>query len=866
MKNKIILLVVFVVSALSVSGQARLKLNAVSLMHEMRSTTYPLNGTQMVHRYVSLQWPLRGDIQFTGTGLDTMNEESFHKLKPTGKNYQVRISQDPTFQTSAISTYTSWPFFNPENNLRPGHWFWQYGYVDDGGETQWSGTTQAFEIIQNADKFAPPTYRHFIKDLPKSHPRVLVFKDDWDNVIEGSKNKPERSWYIEDAEKILKKPIVDFNKEINTDLFKGIDNEYQLGQMMTRESRRFVDAEEANLEVLIRAYALTKDKKYADATIQRFLQMVDWKKSPYMKGDFNQATYLLLASLAYDTFFDLLDEPTKAILLAEVKDNGTKIFRHFANHLENHIADNHNWQMNLRIFSFAAFAVYGDLEEAEAWADYSYNIWRARFPGLNEDGGWHNGDSYFQVNVKTLIEIPYFYSRVTGYDFFRDPWYIGNSLYVIYQQPPGSKSGGNGSGHQKVYKPNSIRVSYADALARLLNNPFMSEYLAKSVELNPAILRKAFRAKPGDLAWFRILCNKPLPAPVSLNLLPKGHVFPQTGLASFMSNMDNFKQNAMISFRSSPYGSTSHALANQNAFNTFFSGLSLFYSSGNHVSFVDAHSVFSHRAARAHNTILVNGMGQKIGVEGYGWIPRHYVGSTVGYVLGDASNAYGEVISDLWQKRAKAADIEFSPKNGWDKNHVVTFRRHLVSLGDATLTFIYDELEADEPVTWDYLLHTVKEPMKLEEGKNLVKVTATSGKATSDAYIFTNDKLETKMTDEFFAPAINWLRADAKGNFETLPNHWHFSATSPKSQVYRFATVIVTRHAGNKKYTVNSDSKGNITVGDWKIKANITSDGEPFFEATNTKTKTKVTLKDTTTIEENGASVVLQDQLPYLEI
>lgn len=78
-----------------------------------------------------------------------------------------------------------------------------------------------------------------------------------------------------------------------------------------------------------------------------------------------------------------------------------------------------------------------------------------------------------------------------------------------------------------------------------------------------------------------------------------------------MSDWQNLEQNAMCTFRSSPYGSTSHALANQNAFNTFYGGKPLFYSSGHHSSFVDAHSLYCHRASRAHNTILVNSIAKK---------------------------------------------------------------------------------------------------------------------------------------------------------------------------------------------------------------------------------------------------------------
>lgn len=865
-KLKLLLILgAFTLTATPMVGNSRIKLTSQTLMHEMRATVYPQNGAQLADRYVSLQWPLHEDHNSVGAGLDGVEEEKSKKLDPLGRNYQVRLSQDIHFNQNVISAYTSWPFYNPENNIRSGRWFWQYGYVNSDGTTEWS-ETNSFDVVPNALKFAPPTYRNFMTNLPSTHPRILVFEKDWNQVIESSKDKIEREWYLHESAKIMKTPIVDFHNSINTDLLKGLDSEFKKNSMLTRESRRFVDKEEGNLEVLIRTYILTKDKKYAEIAIDRLKSMITWKKSPYMKGDFNQATYLLLASTAYDSFYNILDEETKKLLLTEIKENGTKIFNHFVNHLANHIADNHNWQMNLRIFTFAAFAVYGDLEEADKWTEYSYEIWRARFPGLNEDGGWHNGDSYFQVNARTLIEVPYFYSRVSGYDFFSDPWYAGNALYVMYQQPPFSKSGGNGSGHQKVYKPNSIRVSYADALARLLNHPFLAQYSEMIIEKEPNILKKAFMAKPGDLAWFRIVCNKPLPKPITLGHLPVGCVFPQTGLASFLSNWGDLHRNAMVSFRSSPYGSTSHALANQNAFNTFFDGRPLFYSSGHHISFIDEHGVYCHRASRAHNTILVNGMGQKIGTEGYGWIPRHYVGKEISYVLGDASNAYGEVISKLWQNRAKEAKIDFSPKNGWDKNHLETFRRHIVTLGDASITFIYDELEADEPVTWDYLLHTVKEPMQQSESNKILTIKATNGKAESDAYLFSSGKVKTNMTDQFFTPAINWLRADAKGNFESYANHWHFTATSEKSKNYRFATVLVTHHRDAHKIEVKQNKKGIITVGDWVIKANLDVNSKAYFEIKNRVTNSKIVLDDSTSIYDMMGNTILEDKFPSLEI
>lgn len=73
------------------------------------------------------------------------------------------------------------------------------------------------------------------------------------------------------------------------------------------------------------------------------------------------------------------------------------------------------------------------------------------------------------------------------------------------------------------------------------------------------------------------------------------------------TSLGDIDKNAMLSFRSSSYGSTSHALANQNAFNTFYGGKAIFYSSGHRTGFTDDHCMYSYRNTRAHNSILVNG-------------------------------------------------------------------------------------------------------------------------------------------------------------------------------------------------------------------------------------------------------------------
>ena len=387
---------------------ANIRLTEQSMMHESRVTPSPLNGAMVDDRFVSFQWPLPAEAQSDGAPMDGF-EHLVKKIDKSKLAYKIRYAQDSTFKKGCFQADTRWPFYNPEKPLSPGTWYWQYAYVKDG-QPQWSETLQV-EVKDNGHRFCPPSLKEVLACVPLSHPRVWIIKDEWDKFRKESLGKVERAWYLERADKVLITPMKDV-KDINTSQVKNLTNQMQINSYLTRESRRIIDAEEGNTEALIRAYLLTKDRKYADEAIRRVMIMSDWNKNANVKGDFNDATLLSLCSMAYDSFYDLLTSAQKKELLDDIREKGNGMYNHFNNYMENHIAENHIWQMTLRILTMAAFATYGDLPEADTWTDYCYNVWLARFPGLNKDGGWHNGDSYFTVNTRTLIEVPYYYTSI----------------------------------------------------------------------------------------------------------------------------------------------------------------------------------------------------------------------------------------------------------------------------------------------------------------------------------------------------------------------------------------------------------------------------------------------------------------------
>ena len=354
-------------------------------------------------------------------------EEEDYKPEVT---YRIRIARDPEFKSEVITAERKWAFFNPFKLFEKGKWYWQYAYVDKDGKEEWSPVSH-FYIDEHIRTFNPPSLQEVLAKLPKTHPRILLDAKDWDNIIERNKNNPEAQAYIRKANKCLNHPLKHLEEEIDTTQVVKLTNIVQYRSALIRESRKIVDREEANIEAMVRAYLLTKDEVYYKEGIERLSEILSWKNSKYFAGDFNRSTILSMSTSAYDAWYNLLTPDEKKLLLRTIRENGKKFYHEYVNHLENRIADNHVWQMTFRILNMAAFATYGELPMASTWVDYCYNEWVSRLPGLNTDGGWHNGDSYFQVNLRTLIEVPAFYSRISGFDFFADPWYNNNAFYVI---------------------------------------------------------------------------------------------------------------------------------------------------------------------------------------------------------------------------------------------------------------------------------------------------------------------------------------------------------------------------------------------------------------------------------------------------
>ncbi|MDL2214711.1 DUF4962 domain-containing protein [Dysgonomonas sp. OttesenSCG-928-M03] len=741
-----------------------------------------------------------------------------------GKNvvYKVRLSQDKNFPVhkTVVSKDLEWAMFNNHKKMDIGRWYWQYGVVK-GNNVEWSDIYD-FVIKENTPVFETPTIDEFLTACSMKHPRLYVSEDEMTDFRTRNLNNAEALQVIKKANKQLTAPLPAEEPTRPRDTTNLTVS--QKNVMMTFMYHRFGDKVKEPVKNLSMAYLLTGDNKYARTALKQALHIAQMNPEGYAtKEDFNAASVMLAMSAAFDAAYGYATPEDKEKLLQAIKVRGNKFYKKYKNEFETHSMDNHVWQHTLRRLCFSSIAVLNDLPEATKWLAYCYEVWCCRFPILGaNDGGWHDGTSYFQVNFETFIYIPFMFKRLTGKDFFDLPYYHNLSKFLIYSYPKNSYSTGFGDNAENQKKPGKSYWGFADALARELHDPYARWYADEISEGKKEIVSES-----ANFAFYRLMTKNRAEdvRPKSPQDLPQSQLFRDAGFALMHDDVTDTPNDIMLSFAALPFGSTGHAHAAHNGFGINVGGKQMFGGSGHYSNFTDKHTL-KHYRTRGHNTILADGMAQVIGENGYGWIARFRDTPALTYVLGDATHAYGKMTTPFWINRMKQFEVDYTKENGFGDPGITRFRRHFVFLRP-DIVIIYDELEAKAPVEWTWLLHSYN---KMRKGESENVVLGENEVANSRVDVFNRLNLSSHITNEFFSPAINWKsRGNADKPYE-YSKHWHLElSTKTKSSETRFLSIIqIDREKGDKiLFAPQIIKEGSWKVGDWTIRAEMDGKKRP---------------------------------------
>ena len=734
-----------------------------------RITTSPSKGETPKFNSPSFQWP--------------------SKKKAT---YSIRISTSKIFDQSVIEKNNiEYAIYNPHQPLAAGKWYWQYKWSDGN----WNAL-DSFEINTSTRIFPTVSIEKLLNYIPNTHPRVLVNKSEINNFRLNAINTKEALAIINEANNNLTKPIP---KEADAlPKFQGKDK-FENEKIASLASKWSGKKVQETLNIFSQAYVLTGDEKYFKIAKLWMLEVATWDPmGPSHTNNFADGGIMSSLAIGLDSFWDLLTESERLLIKKNVSTRADQFYKLWINQVEARSSSMHVWQQIMHNLLQTALVLKGEHTSAEKWIGYIYELWIAQSPKMaEEDGAWFNGSAYFGMNALSLIDIPTIFKKLSGVDFMISPWFQNNPTWLIYSFPPNSTSDGFANDGERYKFPWLNYAGYTDALAKLLDNPYAAWYsnaVAKSVGKDIA--------DDAEFRWFRLSNEKKKSISTNSISFPSSAFFPEVGVGYMHSNLQDTKNDLMLSLRSSPFGPMSHTHADHNTFNIAYGGKRLFYNTGYRPAMGDPHFLGWYKHTQGHNGVLIDGNGQPFSDGAFGWIPKNLQGAQISYAVGDASNAYSGIV------------------DGKEIDHGMNlFRRHYVMLPPSIIV-IYDELEADHPATWSWLLHNY-DGFTLDPNKQTVFAQSETAKAQIS--LFSSSSIDLKLTDQFSVPVDNWTnKINEDGDTLNFVNQWHLEAVSKqKTEKMRYLAVMQVKPDGQFEKIVLSNDTKTISVGQFHIKANM---------------------------------------------
>jgi hypothetical protein len=664
----------------------------------------------------------------------------------------------------------------PDRVFPGGDYTWIVEAFDDKGNKKDAREFGSFRIQNNpaGNPWIPPS--ELLSKVPEGHPRLLFRRD-----------------HLEDIRSTLQST----RREAYTDLMKQADGylgteappEPDYDQIEDRPRRRLAYFESFQLMRRYHlgammhtalAYLMTGREEYGATAKEILLGATEWDPegissilAPY--GDEVGLGLVKSEALTYDWIYDLLTEDERKRVEKMMVARADQMVRRLRKQkFLSNPQSSHNGRMPGYLVEHAMSLA--EHPRAAEWLDFGLKAMLTTHPHwAGQDGGWAQGLAYGSA-YNTMFITPLESLRLaTGVNVWQRSFFDKSPYFYMYTMSPIGEIMGFGDSYNY---PAARRAGQLRTLlqfhAERMQSPEVQWWinLLRDEEGQPA----GIRAIPGMINPARTKPEKP-------SSFPNDAVFRGVGWAALHSDIASPEEDLMVVFKSSPYGGVSHSYNDQNSFQILCGGKVLARPGGlrwpHHGS--PFHTRYSQQTM-AQNAILVNGEGQlRGGAPHCGEIVDFESLQQVGYVCGEAAEAYGDLL------------------NKW--------RRHVVLLRPSVICII-DDLEAPEPSTYQWLMHANQ---KLTLNQEAQAFRQKREGLVMNTEMFAADELKFSQSDEWPVDP----RTGYPESLENVPEKlWHFKASSSvPSKRFRMATLMTVERSGQAvKATVTTPGKEIIKV------------------------------------------------------
>ena len=666
--------------------------------------------------------------------------------------YRLRIVRDDGREAYASDTLTD-PAHVPDVVFEPGDYLWTVDAIDGSGVVIDTFGPRTFTLADGAPRQPWIDAAELLARVPDAHPRVIFPRAGLDD-LRASATTTRR----EPFEALIAKAdsLLDICPP-DEPTYDTIEDRAERRMAYTWGFRDFRQVVDNGMEPLALAYLFTGRREYGEAALRVLTHVARWDAegvssimAPY--GDEIGLSLVKVGARCYDWLHELMapeDERLVRSMLVARGDQMLRRLRHSPDFLCSP-AESHAGRLPGYLCEHAIAC--RDEPEAEAWLDYALRALMTVFPHWGgQDGGWAEGIGYGRA-YNTIFLPPFEAVRAaTGLDLWQRPFFRKVRKFFFYCTSPigeatpygdgGSTGNARGGAGLMIHHANLFGDGAARWWADRADPDARSSSHVSSLILPDTVEPRAPADEPPDA------------------------VFRDVGWAALHGDIASPESDTLVLLKSSPYGSTSHSHADQNAIVILKGGKALATSSGYYgPSYGMPHHAEWTRQTKAHCSVLVDGEGQvDRSAASVGRIARFSSGERIGYAVGDASTAYD--------------------------GRVTRFDRHVVLVRPG-FVLVVDDLAAPGPASFAWLLHAF-EPFAIDAERQTV--VSGRGDARLTAHVRSAGHLAITQTDQFDTP----YNAGTPGDFrEERPNHHHLTArTCVEAREARIVAAMVAETA-----------------------------------------------------------------------
>ncbi len=707
----------------------------------------------------------------------SLNPPSFIWLhEPEADTYSIQWARQEDFADATTAEGFVWNTYTHDAPLDPGTYFWRYRLATKDGQTSNWSVTRRVTVTADSTPFPMPTRAQQRSRMPQGHPRLFLRPEDLPRLRELAAGRLADDFdkLRREADRILEAGPTPEPTERGSARDKGDVEAIKYWWPNRQQTERA--CQEA--ETLAFVYLITQEPRYGQAARRWVLHLASWDPDGPTNFQLNceaAKPMLFRPARAYDWAYDMFTEADRETIRAitsrrihdawesgEVRRGTGHLNAPYNSH------GNRTWHK----IGEAGIAFLGEIPEAETWLDYAVNKFFACYPvWSDEDGGWHEGVSYWSGYMAKAVWWLQAMNSALAVDGLRKPFFAHVGDYPLYIAPPGSPNSGFGD---QAYRPPSSSVGRS------------LEYFVRMKSQQPDGGRAAYwrwwgdswsmRGPDGVLGFLYAANLPPLPAARPPTDLPPSKIFRGIGVASLHTTLLDSRDDVHFLFKSSPFGTQSHGHNPHNTFQLNAYGEALLTT----CVYRDLHgSKFHYRWAHstvAHNGVLVNSEGQIPHTPApHGKLVHTQLTPDWDYVVGDATAAYGD--------------------------RLLRYRRHVLLLKpDRTTTtakstaapvwiVLYDDLQARQPATFQFLLHGLS---SFQVDATRARLRLQRPEAGADVQYLAAVPLTFRQWDGYDPPPTR--------NF---PNQWHVEAATldPQQEVAVFTVIAPFRGSQPREWS-----------------------------------------------------------------